>query len=83
MADSEEPLRSGVRACTDPLKSTCCKARCRTAEWTQKAIRKRPRDRAKRREITDSTWALQSCVWLSRSASILVRESISASILER
>lgn len=29
--DPEEGLRSGVQACSDPLKGTCCKARCRTA----------------------------------------------------
>lgn len=31
MADPEEGLRSGARACNDPLRGICCKAHCRTA----------------------------------------------------
>lgn len=85
MADSEEMLRSGVLTCNDPLRGICCKARCRTAEETQKAIKERgqPCDQATSGgEKNNPTWVLEPCGWLSRSASMLVRESMSASILE-
>lgn len=38
-ADSEERPRSGVQTCKDPLRGICCKARCRTAETTQKVFK--------------------------------------------
>lgn len=31
MADPEEGVRSGAQVCSDPLRGTCYKARCRTA----------------------------------------------------
>lgn len=31
MAVPEKGLRSGVQACSDPLRGICCKAHCRTA----------------------------------------------------
>lgn len=49
LADSEETPRSGVQTCNDPLRGICCKARCRTAEETQKVTKERgiPCDRVK------------------------------------
>lgn len=49
LADSEETPRSGVQTCNDPLRGICCKARCRTAEETQKVTKERaiPCDRMK------------------------------------
>lgn len=41
LADSEETPRSGVQTCNDPLRGICCKARCRTAEETQKVTKER------------------------------------------
>lgn len=41
LADSEETPRSGAQTCNDPLRGICCKARCRTAEETQKVTKER------------------------------------------
>lgn len=41
LADSEETPRSGAQICNDPLRGICCKARCRTAEETQKVTKER------------------------------------------
>lgn len=96
MADPEEGLCSGVQACNDPLRGICCKAHCRTAEggaeshddYKMKIFNHMLMKYLKKilefnfnKELFP-TCVLESCGWLSRSASILVRESISASILE-